>query len=63
MTDITLRLTPVQARVLWNVVDGAADAGACKGGNTRQEADALTRISGKLLDQHDRWKGVKLQQG
>jgi len=56
-------LTPVQARVLFNVCDGQADAGACEGGNTPQEQEALRAIMGKLLKQHSQWKGVRLDQG
>lgn len=57
MKTITLQLTPYQARILWGVVDGAADAGACKGGLEPSEAKALDLISDKLLAQHAVWKG------
>jgi glycerate-2-kinase len=60
---ITLRLTPAQAKILFNTVDGAADAGACVGGNTKQEARALESISHKLLAQHDAWRDTKIQKG
>lgn len=63
MTLITLKLTPTEAKILWNVVDGASDAGACDGGNTEQETDALSDISSKLLKQHSKWKDVPLDKG
>jgi hypothetical protein len=66
MTDnglITIKLTPIQAKVLWNTVDGASDAGACEGGCTPQEARALNAISDKLIKHHDKWKSVRLDQG
>lgn len=46
---ITIRLTAYQRKVLWGVVDGAADAGACDGGLTPRESSALNIISEKLL--------------
>lgn len=59
--SIKITLTPVQARVLWAVVYGASDAGACEGGNTPQEAKALEEIDAKLIKHHAKWKGVVLQ--
>jgi uncharacterized protein with LGFP repeats len=58
---ITITLTPVQAKVLWAVVYGAGDAGACKGGNTPQEAQALTEIDAKLVKHHAKWRHVALE--
>ncbi len=46
---ITIRLTAYQRKVLWGVVDGAADAGACEGGLSPGERSALNIISEKLL--------------
>jgi|GEM_PF-4308286 len=60
MSEITLKLTPLQARILWGVVDGAADAGACDGGLEPFEADALNQITDKLLRSHDKWKKCPL---
>jgi len=57
--SITIKLTPYQARVLWGVVDGAIDAGACADGLTRRESNALNSVTDKLLKQHAKWKGVK----
>jgi len=57
---ITLTLTPMQAKVLWNTVDGAADAGACEDGNTPVEAQALRDIMEKMLPHVHKWKGLKL---
>lgn len=60
MSDkITLTLTPYQARVLWGVIDGAMDAGACEGGLEPKESDALNAIDDKLLKHHSKWKGAK----
>ncbi len=60
MTYITLKLTPYQAKLLWAVVDGAADAGACLdgSGNSERETEALSIIADKLLDKRAQWKGV-----
>lgn len=60
---IKLTLTPTQAKILFNVVDGASDAGACEGGCTPQEQRALGQIMTKLLDRHDAWKDVRLDKG
>jgi hypothetical protein len=46
---ITIRLTACQRKVLWGVVDGAADAGACEAGLIADERSALNIISEKLL--------------
>ncbi|MVB00110.1 hypothetical protein GN330_22955 [Nitratireductor sp. CAU 1489] len=56
MTYVTLKLTPYQARVLWGVADGAADAGACSDGLEPKEAEALDAIVDKLLSSHAKWK-------
>lgn len=58
MSNITLKLTPLQARILWGVVDGAADAGACDGGLEPHEATALNQITDKLLRHHSKWKSA-----
>lgn len=57
MTHVTLKLTPRQARVLWQTIDGAQDAGACKDGLEPEERRALSAIDDKLLAQHSKWKG------
>lgn len=49
MGHVILRLTPRQAKLLWGVIDGAADAGACEGGLTAQEQRTLEQITTKLL--------------
>ena len=54
----SLKLTPYQARVLWGIIDGAADAGACSGGLEPREHEALESINNQLLKQHDKWKSV-----
>lgn len=56
MTEVNLRLTPLQARILWNIIDGAADAGACADGLTAEESEACHQITMKLLKHHDKWK-------
>lgn len=60
---VRLDLTPIQARIVFNVLDSQADAGACEGGNTPQEARALSEVMDKLLKHHAQWKGVKLDPG
>lgn len=52
---ITLKLTPKQAKILWQTIDGAADAGACEGGLTKDEAEALGTIIKKLMKTHALW--------
>ena len=59
-STVSLKLTPKQAKILWGVVDGAQDAGSCEDGLTQEEHRALERVIDQLLDQHDKWKGVKL---
>lgn len=49
MKTVTLKLTERQALLLWNIIDGAADAGACEGGLTPDEQSLLSDISEKLL--------------
>lgn len=62
MTDrITITLTPVQAKVLFNTIDGAADAGSCADGCTPQELEALADISQKLLQKRANWITTKLK--
>lgn len=46
---ITLRLTPYQRKVLSEIVDGAQDAGACEGGLSKTEANALHSIFMRLI--------------
>lgn len=60
---VKIELTDVQAKILFNTVDGASDAGACEDGCTKQESRALQAIMTKLLAQHEKWKGVKLIPG
>lgn len=57
-TLIRLVLTPRQALILWQTIDGAADAGACDGGLLPHESRALEQINAKLLDQHAKWKAA-----
>lgn len=45
---IKLTLTPLEAAMIWNLVDGQSDAGACEGGNTPSETKALHSLSDKL---------------
>jgi hypothetical protein len=46
---VTLKLTTRQAKFLWGILDGAADAGACEGGLTPMEQRTISQISDKLL--------------
>ena len=57
---VRLDLTPIQARIVFNVLDGQVDAGACEGGNTPQERRALGEVMDKLLKNHAQWKHVRL---
>lgn len=56
---ITLKLTPRQARILWAILDGQADAGACEGGNRPEEARAIASMTGKLNAQIDKWSAKR----
>jgi hypothetical protein len=58
MATIKLELTSRQALILWKIIDGAADAGACDDGLYVAEAHALDQITDKLLSQHSLWKGA-----
>lgn len=49
MSHIILKLTPRQAKLLWDIIDGAADAGACDDGLTPIERRGLDQIMTKLL--------------
>lgn len=60
---IRIELTAIQAKVLFNTIDGAADAGSCEGGCTKQELAAMQQISMKLLDKRADWSHVKLVAG
>lgn len=46
---VTIRLTAREARILWSIVDGALDAGACADGLTDEENKVLRPIHDKLL--------------
>lgn len=46
---VILKLTPRQAKLLWDIIDGASDAGACEDGLTPLERRGLDQISTKLL--------------
>jgi len=58
-----IEITPIQAKVLFNTVDGASDAGSCKDGCTKQELRALQQIMEKLLAHHAEWKNIRLDPG
>lgn len=59
MPDLSIRLTPYQAKILWGIVDGAVDAGACKDGLSERESDALNSVTEKLLKHHGKWRDAK----
>lgn len=61
MVKVSLTLTPEQAKILFNCIDGAADAGACEGGNTQQETRALQEVSEKLRRQQAKWLNTRLE--
>ena len=46
---VILKLTPREAKTLWDTVDGQSDAGACRGGNTSEEQEDMREIMNKLL--------------
>lgn len=48
---ITVRLTPRQAHIVWGIVDGAADAGACADGLSKTESAALNSVCSQILSQ------------
>lgn len=58
MSLITIKLTLDQARILWGVVDGALDAGACEGGLEEHEAEALRHVDSQLLRHFDKWRAA-----
>lgn len=58
MATIKIELTPRQALILWKIIDGAADAGACDDGLYVAEAQALHQIVDKLMSQRALWKGA-----
>lgn len=49
--NVKIHLTPKQAKILWGVVDGAADAGACADGLSADESRALQRVCDQILSQ------------
>lgn len=61
--SITITLTPIQAKILWNTIDGALDAGACEDGCTEQESTALEQINDKLIKHLEKWKTIRLIAG
>lgn len=56
---ILVKLTPYQAKVLWGIVDGAVDAGACKDGLSERESEALNDCTTQLLRQQTKWKNAQ----
>ena len=42
-------LTKREARIVWGLLDGAMDAGACAGGLTEEEQGAAQRVADALL--------------
>lgn len=59
---ITLTLTPEEAKVVYNTCDGQADAGACKGGNTPVEGDALVSVMNKLDKHRAKWRDADISE-
>lgn len=59
--NLTISLTPAEAKIVFNTLDGQADAGACEGGNTEQESEALNSVMHKLLAKHSKWRNVILE--
>ena len=48
MKGPTLKLTARQAQLVWDILDGAGDAGACEDGLTLMERQSLDQVMGKL---------------
>lgn len=48
---VTIRISPQQAKILWGIVDGALDAGACADGLSRKESNALNAVCTQILSQ------------
>ena len=46
---IRIRLTASQARLVWGLLDGAMDAGACADGLTAAENEACSIVADALL--------------
>lgn len=49
MPHVILKLTPRQAKLVWDILDGAADAGACADGLTPMERRTIEQVTNKLL--------------
>lgn len=60
MAETILKLSPTEAKILFNTVDGAADAGACRDGNTQQEQDVMESIMQKLQRHSAKWRDTIL---
>lgn len=61
--QIKISISPESAFVLWGVIDGALDAGACEGGLEPYEREALLSVTEKLLKKHDLWKSASPKSG
>lgn len=51
MTVTTIKLSPKEALIIWKIIDGALDAGACEDGLTENENNALEKASDQLIKQ------------
>ena len=49
MAHVNLKLTPRQAKLLWDTLDGALDAGSCKDGLSSVEKQGMRQILEKLI--------------
>lgn len=58
MKEIVIRLTPDQARLLAQNIDGLMDAGACEGGLTEAENKALRKAYDQIMKQLQRQKAT-----
>lgn len=45
----SISLSKREAKIVWGLLDGALDAGACPGGLTQEEARATSRVADALL--------------
>lgn len=46
---MTIMLTPDEASLVWGLLDGQMDAGACEGGLSKAEHDACGKVCDALI--------------
>ena len=48
---VTIKLSDSEARLVWGILDGAADAGACEGGLSQEEHQAVWKAIDQIVEQ------------